>query len=462
MQILKRIPRQLLPGPLIPLTITLLFGILVGGLLFVGSPVPDRDEMRIVEGRPLVTVDSAPTASQSVYQFFEEHLRGMRFRIGNIVTRWAPPESSQQSWSQETNFLDLRIKSKLETDIQDAGRSVSGGPVASLSPLTDDKFAVVTRNGTVLVYGVNDLTASRRIKLPGITASSDVGTGIHAIALRSFANSTAQMIATYGTSEVADRECTRIHVISFAIRLDGSPEHDEHSASEPETLWTSRECVPRSVAHGSGMGGRLFLTPPNRLYLTLGDLGSAHPKDSIFTSLLEFVFEDGKIVKEPNVISKGFRNPSGLTVAGGHVYVASQGPKGGDTINLATPGKDFGWPTASYGAEYAFSGYPSPSNSIGDFDAPSYVWVPSPAVSDLDFNRTASLDTWFNEEGVGDLLLTSLKARSLYRCRTAAHTGQVVYCEKIFIGERLRGVLSLKSALILLSDSGRLYRISRA
>ena len=164
----------------------------------------------------------------------------------------------------------------------------------------------------------------------------------------------------------------------------------------------------------------------------------------------------------PWLVSKGFRNPAGLAIAGGHIYIANQGPKGGDSLNLAAPGTDFGWPLVSYGTEYTLSGYPSPgNNSVGEFDAPSYVWLPSPAVSDMDVNRTASLDSWFNEADVGDLLLTSLKGRYLYRCRTSAATGEVVYCESIYIGERLRDVLSTRSALILLADRGHLYRIIR-
>jgi glucose/arabinose dehydrogenase len=240
------------------------------------------------------------------------------------------------------------------------------------------------------------------------------------------------------------------------------------------------------------------------LYLAVGDVSVEHPDGSIFGTLSAFSVRNGNLVLPtedltdaggapaagwdervpltaeeaawqmlqhlqierggdvPWLVSKGFRNPAGLAIAGGHTYIANQGPKGGDSLNLAAQGTDFGWPLVSYGTEYTLSGYPSPgNNSVGEFDAPSYVWLPSPAVSDMDVNRTASLDSWFNEADIGDLLLTSLKGRHLYRCRTTAATGEVVYCETIYIGERLRDVLSTRSALILLADRGRLYRIIR-
>lgn len=133
--------------------------------------------------------------------------------------------------------------------------------------------------------------------------------------------------------------------------------------------------------------------------------------------LLEFSWQNGAPQGAPRVASRGFRNPSGLARAGDDRCVVNQGPKAGDTLNRAAPDTDFGSPQVSYGAEYRPSGYPSPMNSIGAFDPPSYVWVPSPAVSDLDVNRMPAFDVWFNDQGIGDLLVTSLKGRSLYRCR---------------------------------------------
>jgi hypothetical protein len=342
----------------------------------------------------------------------------------------------------------------------------------------------------VLVYDEASLTITRRIELVGITATGDPGTGIRDVKLISTTDTAARYFATHAIADTEPYDCTRIALIAFTVPMVGGAE-GEQGTSVPEQLWADDECVPRTMARNGTLSGRLWLDgdmEEGTLYLAVGDVSVEHPEGSIFGTLSAFRVRDGNFVLEtetpetdlspsmlaqdslmsveastqdvPWIVSKGFRNPAGLAIAGGRIYIANQGPKGGDSLNLAAQGKDFGWPLVSYGTEYTLSGYPSPgNNSVGEFDAPSYVWLPSPAVSDMDVNRTASLDSWFNEADIGDLLLTSLKGRHLYRCRTTAATGEVVYCETIYIGDRLRDVLSTRSALILLADRGRLYRI---
>jgi len=400
--------------------------------------------------------------------------------------------SVEQSWIQETNLLNLRIQSTASGELRSVTRALGGTHIGSLAELTNEEFVLVTRSGTVLVYDEASLAITRRIELDGITATGDPGTGIRDVKLISTIDTTARYFATHAIADTEPYNCTRIALIVFTVPTVGAAEGEE-GASVPEQLWADDECVPRTMARNGTLSGRLWWdgdAEGGTLYLAVGDVSVAHPEDSTFGTLSAFSVRDGKLVLEtetpetdlsppkldqdsvmsveanpqdvPWIVSKGFRNPAGLAIAGGHVYIANQGPKGGDSLNLAAQGKDFGWPLVSYGTEYTLSGYPSPgNNSVGEFDAPSYVWLPSPAVSDMDVNRTASLDSWFNEADIGDLLLTSLKGRHLYRCRTSAAFGEVVYCETIYIGERLRDVLSTRSALILLADRGHLYRIIR-
>ncbi len=471
----------------------LLIGVVLGGLLFVDEEYGIRYEMQIAGGRALVIAEDRSffQSSRLVAQGALRRTRSLLSAMSEEIT-WMMGRSVEQSWIQETNLLNLRIQSTASGELRSVTRALGGTHIGSLAELTNEEFVLVTRSGTVLVYDEASLAITRRIELDGITATGDPGTGIRDVKLISTIDTTARYFATHAIADTEPYNCTRIALIVFTVPTVGAAEGEE-GASVPEQLWADDECVPRTMARNGTLSGRLWWdgdAEGGTLYLAVGDVSVAHPEDSTFGTLSAFSVRDGKLVLEtetpetdlsppkldqdsvmsveanpqdvPWIVSKGFRNPAGLAIAGGHIYIANQGPKGGDSLNLAAQGKDFGWPLVSYGTEYTLSGYPSPgNNSVGEFDAPSYVWLPSPAVSDMDVNRTASLDSWFNEADIGDLLLTSLKGRHLYRCRTSAAFGEVVYCETIYIGERLRDVLSTRSALILLADRGHLYRIIR-
>ena len=475
----------------------LLIGVVLGGLLFVDDEYGIRYEMQIGGGRALVIAEDR-SFFQSSRLALQEVLRSTRsalIAVSDEIT-WRMGRSVEQSWIQETNLLNLRIQSTASGELRNVTRAMGGTHIGSLAELTNEEFVLVTRSGTVLVYDEASLAITRRIELDGITATDDPGTGIRDVKRISTTDTTTRYFATHAIADTEPYNCTRIALIAFTVPTVGAAEGEE-GTSVPEQLWADDECVPRTMARNGTLSGRLWLdgdVEEGTLYLAVGDVSVEHPDGSIFGTLSAFSVRNGNLVLPtadgwdemvpltaqeaavqmlehlqidtdvfvPWLVSKGFRNPAGLAIAGGHTYIANQGPKGGDSLNLAAQGTDFGWPLVSYGTEYMLSGYPSPgNNSVGEFDAPSYVWLPSPAVSDMDVNRTASLDSWFNEADIGDLLLTSLKGRHLYRCRTSAATGEVVYCETIYIGERLRDVLSTRSALILLADKGHLYRIIR-
>jgi glucose/arabinose dehydrogenase len=474
-------------------TALLLIGVLFGGLLFVDEEYGIRYEMRIGGGRALVIAED-----RSFFQSNRLAAQGALRRTRSLLSslneeiKWRMGRSVEQSWIQETNLLNLRIRSTASGELRNVTRAVGGTHIGALAELTSEEFVLVTRSGTVLVYDEASLAITRRIELDGITATGDPGTGIRDVKLISTTDTTARYFATHAITDTEPYNCTRIGLIAFTVPMVGGPEGEQRT-SVPEQLWADEECVPVTMARNGTLSGRLWWdgdVEEGTLYIAVGDVSVEHPDESIFGTLSAFSLHNGNLVLAtetpetvqspsmpdqdsvmtveanpqdvPWLVSKGFRNPAGLAIAGGHIYIANQGPKGGDSLNLAAQGTDFGWPLVSYGTEYTLSGYPSPgNNSVGEFDAPSYVWLPSPAVSDMDVNRTASLDSWFNEADIGDLLLTSLKGRYLYRCRTSAATGEVVYCESIYIGERLRDVLSTRSALILLADRGHLYRIIR-
>jgi cytochrome c2 len=201
---------------------------------------------------------------------------------------------------------------------------------------------------------------------------------------------------------------------------------------------------------GVAGGGRLLLAG-DRLYLTVGD----YNQDNVFIrSGLEAQNPDndfGKILsidlatRKKTVLTIGHRNPQGLTVTlQGTLYATEHGPKGGDALNRIVEGKNYGWPIATFGTHYTTYDWPNSKVDHGAvFEKPVFAWVPSIAVSNL--IEIANLDPAWN----GDLLVGSLKARSLYRLRRD-ESGRVIYSEPVWIGERVRDLASMPDGTVVM------------
>ena len=157
----------------------LFIGVLFGGLLFVDEEYGIRYEMQIGGGRALVIAEDR-SFFQSSRLALQEVLRSTRstlIAVSDEIT-WKMGRSVEQSWIQETNLLNLRIRSTASGELRNVTRAVGGTHVGALAELTSEEFVLVTRSGTVLVYDQASLAITRRIELDGITATSDPGTGI--------------------------------------------------------------------------------------------------------------------------------------------------------------------------------------------------------------------------------------------------------------------------------------------
>jgi glucose/arabinose dehydrogenase/cytochrome c2 len=205
---------------------------------------------------------------------------------------------------------------------------------------------------------------------------------------------------------------------------------------------------PYSYGQGiTSAGGRMAYRGDGKLYLTLGDHYTVEPKVSQ-TSNTTFgkIIEIDITAKEWHEISRGHRNPQGLTLLkSGQLLSTEHGPRGGDELNIISEGSNYGWPNVTLGTaydSYDWDAGTSPVGSHAGYTAPLFAWVPSIAVSQLiEINN-------FHARWNGDLLVGSLKASSLYRLRLEA--GRVLYSEPIWIGQRIRDLAKTKDGTIVL------------
>ena len=214
---------------------------------------------------------------------------------------------------------------------------------------------------------------------------------------------------------------------------------------------TSREIfLSYAERRGAGGGTALAVAKLDEDAATLGDLhvifrqepplpGSAHfggrvveaPDGTVFLSLGERQERDraqyldndqGKIVRirrdgqpaarnpfagradaRAELWSFGHRNPQGMALGpDGALWVTEHGPKGGDEVNRIAPGRNYGWPTVSFGEEYS-GGRIGVGTEAPGMEAPRHVWIPSIAPSGLMVYSGKLWPRWQGELFTGSL-----------------------------------------------------------
>jgi glucose/arabinose dehydrogenase len=154
--------------------------------------------------------------------------------------------------------------------------------------------------------------------------------------------------------------------------------------------------------------------------------------------------------------TSGHRTPYGLAFApDGKLWEAEMGPRGGDELNLIEPGKNYGWPLASYAVNYDGVPIPSP-DTRPDLQKPVLYWTPVIAMGNMIFYSGQMFPQW-----KGSVLLSGLASKALIRVTVSGATAKAA--DRWDVGFRLRDVeQGPDGALWLLEDNakGGLYKVT--
>jgi glucose/arabinose dehydrogenase len=169
----------------------------------------------------------------------------------------------------------------------------------------------------------------------------------------------------------------------------------------------------------------------------------------------------GRADAKPEIWSYGHRNVQALAInpATGEPWEIEHGPRGGDEVNVAGKGKNYGWPVIGYGIDYSGAKIHNATSKDG-MEQPLKYWVPSIAPSGMAF-YTGNLFPKWN----GSLFLGALRGAMLVRLTL---NGNAVTSEERLLQnlhERIRDVRQgPDGALWLLTDSsaGRILRVTPA
>lgn len=154
----------------------------------------------------------------------------------------------------------------------------------------------------------------------------------------------------------------------------------------------------------------------------------------------------------PGVWTLGHRNIQGaaLDPASGELWIVEHGPKGGDELNLAEPGRNFGWPLVSYGINYDGTPVGTGKTQAEGMTQPVYFWDPVIAPGGMAFYEGDLFADWR-----GDLLIASLTPGGLVRLRLGAGDPPRVMGEERLVSDlgRVRDVeVAPDGAILLLTD----------
>lgn len=222
-------------------------------------------------------------------------------------------------------------------------------------------------------------------------------------------------------------------------------------------------------------GSRLVFAGDGSLFVTLGERQArefavrAQGLDTHFGKIVR-IDREGRALPDnpflrvpgaqPEIWSYGHRNVQGAALhpQTGELWTVEHGPKGGDELNIARAGANYGWPLVTYGM--AYSGEPlGVGAERAGVAAPVRYWVPSIGTTGLAFYTGAKLKPWTGNVFVGGLygLLVRLELDG----------EKVVHEERLLTGlkERIRDVRQgPDGCLYVLTDSsrGRLLRLDPA
>ena len=161
----------------------------------------------------------------------------------------------------------------------------------------------------------------------------------------------------------------------------------------------------------------------------------------------------------PELYSYGHRNVQGLAFhpTTGDLWEVEFGPKGGDELNRIVPGKNYGWPTITYGIEYSGEKVGEGIQQKAGLEQPVYYWDPVISPGGITFYNSDSIPEWKD-----NLFISGLS--SMQVTRLVLRDNKVVGEERLLTGEkkRFRDVTQGKDgAMYAITDDGCLYRIGK-
>ncbi len=147
----------------------------------------------------------------------------------------------------------------------------------------------------------------------------------------------------------------------------------------------------------------------------------------------------------PEIWAYGLRNVEGAArhPKTGDIWISEHGPRGGDEINILRPGRNYGWPIATFGIDY--DGTVLTDTPVRpEVEPPIYYWYPSIAPSSVVIYSGDAFPKWDS-----DLFVTTLASQQLLRLE--------ILDDHVIRQEELLDELHVRIRDVTVTDEGTMY-----
>ena len=328
----------------------------------------------------------------------------------------------------------------------------------AVTPMPDGRLLITLKAGSMQLHDANGVLVK---KITGLPAVDDGGQGgLLDVALDP--NFAANKTIYWSYSE-------KYGVGNLMAVAKGQLNEASGTVDNQVVIFRATPALKSSLHYGS----RLIFDKDGHLFVSTGERSilEGRAQAQLLSSCLGKIFKittDGKpapgnpFINQsgamPEIYSYGNRNVQSLDIhpVTGDLWEAEFGPRGGDELNIIKPGKNYGWPTITYGIEYG-------GGTIGDaiqqkegMEQPVYYWDPTLSPSGMAFYKSKVIPEWENNLFIGGL--------------SGAHIARLVITNNKVVGEerllsdkreRFRDVAYFNGMLYTVTDGGSLYRISK-
>jgi len=384
--------------------------------------------------------------------------QGQSISPAHGVTQGAPVETGRPNAKGQTPAVDGQTRAPgVRSDVAFTVETVATqlrGPWG-MAFLPDGRLLVTEKVGAMRIVGADGVVSPPIAGLPAVD-SRDQG-GLLDVALDPAFAQNGLVYWTYAQPRGGGTNGT---AAARGRLIDGAaPRIDE------ATVIYRQEPALASTKH---YGSRLVFSPDGALFITQGERSDmagrvqAQKPDSLLGKIVR-IRPDGTIPDDnpfvgkpgwrPEIFSIGHRNvqAAALNPATGELWVVDHGPRGGDEINVVRKGRDYGWPTITYGIEYGGGAIGEGLTARDGMEQPIYYWDPVIAPSGMAFYNGALFPAWKDSLFIGAL-------GGQHLVRLVLNGDKVVGEERLLVdlGERIRDVRQgPDGAIYVLTDGPR-------
>ncbi len=401
--------------------------VFIAGILLLGACDPDVDQENATPDGTLAPVETKPANTTYAPAFTgQTRIAGIQTTTGyggTVLT-----ESLQSPWG--------------------------------ITSLPDGRLLITQKGGTMRIVTTSGQVSEPITGLPAVNASGQGGLlGVRVDP----AFATNRMVYWVFSENSANGNATAV--------AKGMLSADEKTIQNATVIYRALPAYSGTLHYG----GRILIDNAGNLIISTGERSDlvTRPQAQSLNSALGKVIritKDGQAASGnplagqsgalPEIYSYGHRNVQGLAFhpVTGELWEAEFGPLGGDEVNRIQAGKNYGWPTITYGLEYSGQTIGAGIQQQSGMEQPVYYWDPVVSPSGMTFYTGDNMPEWKN-----NLFLGGLSGMHIVRL-VINSDNKVVGEERLLAGEqqRFRDITQgTDGYLYAITDQGRLYRIGR-